>query len=135
MKKLFLILVFGCAACTTQARDPASGSNQGAAPSAQSGNILADIKRAIGAATCSSNAQCRTLPVGAKACGGPQEYIAWSTVNGDEAALQALAARSTTLRQEEIRRSGEMSTCMHMPDPGASCVAGTCQLNTAARAD
>jgi len=133
MKKFLLLFIFGCAACTTQAQDPVTGSNK-TAP-AQSSNILADIKRAVGDATCSSSAECRTLPVGAKACGGPEEYVAWSTLHGSEAALQALAARSKTLRQEEIRRSGEMSICMHTPDPGASCVAGTCQLNTTARAD
>lgn len=134
MKKLLLVLLFGCAACTTQAHDPASTPAAPGAASADGGNILADIQRAIGTPACGSNAECRTLPVGAKACGGPDEYLAWSTRQGNEAALRALSERSKTARQEEIKRTGEMSICIHRPDPGASCVAGTCQLNTASPA-
>ena len=125
MKKLLLVFLFGCAACTTEAHDPA-GSQAQSSP----GKLLADIKRAIGTPTCSSNAECRTLPVGALACGGPDAYLAWSTRHGDEGALRALSERSKTARQEEIKRTGEMSICIHRPDPGASCVAGTCQVNT-----
>ena len=95
---------------------------------------MADIKRAIGTPSCSSNADCRTLPVGAMACGGPEDYVAWSTVNASEKQLRALSARSKTVRQADLQRSGEMSICRHTPDPGASCVAGTCQLNASSPA-
>lgn len=132
MKKLLILLFIGCAACTMQARDPATAPPGEAVATANSADVLTDIRQAIGEAACSTSAQCRTLPVGAKACGGPQEYLAWSTSRGDQKALEALAERSKALRQEEIKRSGEMSICMHIPDPGASCVAGTCQLRTAA---
>ena len=37
------------------------------------------ITREIGAATCTEHAQCATLPVGYKACGGPDAYVAWSS--------------------------------------------------------
>ena len=134
MKKLLLVLVFGCAACTTQAQDPSAGKAGADVAPSPSGNILADIKRAIGTPSCSSNADCRTLPVGAMACGGPEDYVAWSTVNASEKQLRALSARSKTVRQADLQRSGEMSICRHTPDPGASCVAGTCQLNASSPA-
>lgn len=135
MKKLALILLFGCAACTTQAQDPNRPANAAkpAVPPAASapaapGGIVADIRRVIGTPTCSSSAECRTIPVGARACGGPETYLAWSTLHTSEAELRALSERSKTERQAEIKASGEMSICRHDPDPGAVCVAGTCQL-------
>lgn len=138
MKNLILILLFGAtAACTTQAHDVANPPvKEGAPPvvALQPGATVSEIKRLIGTPTCSDNAQCRSLPVGALACGGPQEYLPYSTAKSDEKALLALAERSKTERQAEISRSGEMSICIHRPDPGAVCVAGACQLGSGAPA-
>lgn len=139
MKKLALILFFGCAACTTQAQDPHRASAGTPAPAVAGapsgpGGTLADIRRVIGTPTCTENAQCRTIPVGAKACGGPEAYLPWSTLHASEAELRALSERSKTERQAEIKRTGEMSICRHDPDPGAVCVAGTCQLGAASPA-
>lgn len=132
MKNLILILLFGAtAACTTQAHDPAAAPVKDGAPpvvALQPGASVSEIKRLIGTPTCSSDAQCRSLPVGALACGGPQEYLPYSTAQTDQTALLAAAERSKTERQAEIQRSGEMSICIHRPDPGAVCVAGACQL-------
>lgn len=140
MKKLALILLFSCAACTTEARHPASSKTAPAdkvaagasAPSAA--GTLGDIQRLIGTPTCSDNAQCRTVAVGALACGGPQEYLAWSTTRTSERDLMALAERFKGERQAQIKSSGEMSICIHRPDPGAVCVSGTCQLNASSPA-
>lgn len=82
----------------------------------------------IGGAACSDGAQCRTLPVGARACGGPEAYLAYSTANLSEPALKALAERYQRDRQAQNEASGMMSTCRVIPDPGAVCRAGTCQL-------
>lgn len=132
MKNLILILLFGAtAACTTHAPDSATAPAKDGAPpvvALQPGATVDQIKRLIGAPGCSDNAQCRSLPVGALACGGPQEYLPYSTAKSDEKALLALAERSKTERQAEIQRTGEMSICINRPDPGAVCVAGACQL-------
>ena len=131
MKKLFLILLYGLAACTTEPQQPVRA--EGKVPpvvALQPGATVTEIKRLIGTPTCSDNAQCRSLPVGALACGGPQEYLPYSTVQTNEGQLRNLAARSKTEREAQIKSSGEMSICIHRPDPGAVCVAGTCQLGT-----
>lgn len=133
MKNLILILLFGATAtaCSTHAHDPATAPAKDGAPpvvALQPGATVSEIKRLIGTPTCSDNAQCRSLPVGALACGGPQEYLPYSTAKTDEKALLALAERSKTERQAEIQRTGEMSICINRPDPGAVCVAGSCQL-------
>jgi len=136
MKKLALILLFACTACTSQAHDPeAVQPAPAAAPLAASGgSAVADIRRLIGTASCSDSSQCRTLPVGALACGGPQEYLPWSTLKTNERELLAVAERYKAERQSQIKSSGEMSTCRHMPDPGAVCVAGACQLGASSPA-
>lgn len=131
MKKLFLILLCGLAACTTEPKQPVRA--EGKVPpvvALQPGATVSEIKRLIGTPTCSDNAQCRSLPVGALACGGPQEYLPYSTVQTNESQLKNLAERSKTERQAEIKRTGEMSICINRPDPGAVCVAGACQLGT-----
>ncbi|PTT91598.1 hypothetical protein DBR42_03525, partial [Pelomonas sp. HMWF004] len=82
----------------------------------------------IGPASCSSDAQCRTLPVGAKACGGPAGYWAWSVVGTDEARLRELGQRQAEAQKREIEASGLRSNCRMVTDPGVACVAGRCQV-------
>ena len=139
MRKLILLLMLGCTACTTQAQDPgrktapkAPSTPAAASPGTGVQDSLARIRAAIGSATCTDNSQCRTLPVGARACGGPEAYLAYSSAGGQEAALRALAERYQQERQAANTKSGMVSTCQFMPDPGAVCTAGTCQLGNAA---
>ena len=80
----------------------------------------------IGNAACDSTAQCRSLPVGHRACGGPEAYLAYSTKTGDAGKLQRLAADEMAARKEQYARSGAISTCQMLMDPGAVCQAGRC---------
>jgi len=116
------ILMAGCqAAAPSTTADPA-GTDEAT-------RVLAQVRAAIGDAACSSDAQCRTLPMGARACGGPAAWWAWSTQRSDGALLHALATRLHTLERERIERAGLLSTCIAVPDPGAACVAARCTLN------
>jgi hypothetical protein len=101
-----------------------------AAPEAESARLGRELRTLIGPAACSSDAQCHTLPVGAKACGGPAGYWAWSTKDSDGEALKTLAARQADAHRREIETSGLRSNCAMVSDPGAACVAGRCQLTT-----
>jgi len=66
-----------------------------------------------------------SLPVGAKACGGPEGYVAVSAANAD--AARALAARHAAARRAENAAAPEVrSNCRMVMDPGAQCVAGRC---------
>lgn len=138
MRKLILILLLGCAACTTQAEDPgsksASSAGVPAAGSATAGDTLARIRALVGEPVCTESAQCRSLPVGANACGGPQDYLPYSLSRTDEKALRALADRYKAERQAEIKASGLVSICRHLPDPGAVCSSGLCQLGASSPA-
>ncbi|UVW29947.1 hypothetical protein [Massilia sp. H6] len=140
MPKFLLLLLLGCAACTSQAHDPDRKtapaapitSPPQAAPPASAQDTLSRIRAHIGKAACSDNSQCRTLAVGARACGGPETYLAYSAADGQDAALRALAERYQKERQAQNAASGMISTCVFMPDPGAVCTAGTCQTGNAA---
>jgi len=100
----------------------------------ESQRLERELSAEIGPAACSADSQCRTVPVGAKACGGPAGYRAWSTQGTDAKRLAELAAHQAEAQQRENQASGRRSTCSVAVDPGASCVAGRCQLNAATQA-
>jgi hypothetical protein len=89
------------------------------------GDALARL-RALGAASqCRQTTDCRTVPVGVRACGGPAAYLA--VAKADEEAALELARRHAAQRREEMARRPEPpSTCEVIRDPGAQCVAGRC---------
>ncbi|MDQ2820609.1 MAG: hypothetical protein M3Y65_09465 [Pseudomonadota bacterium] len=93
------------------------------------GDTLTQIRALIGTAACTDSSQCRTVGIGARPCGGPKAYLAWSTAHTDGAALATLAEKLRLEGEAANAASGELSTCQFFPDPGASCRAGTCQLN------
>lgn len=103
-----------------------------AAPPDEAAALLAQIRAEIGDAPCSSHAQCRTLPIGSRACGGPASWWAWSTANASAERLQGWAQRLEQVERDRQARQGLMSTCVVVPDPGASCVAQRCVLNARA---
>lgn len=86
------------------------------------------IQDEIGTAECDNASQCRTMPVGHKACGGPEGYVAYSTKSGNTARLLALGEQYAAARKAENERSGILSNCMVERDPGATCVANRCVL-------
>jgi hypothetical protein len=137
MRKLIFLLLAGCAACSTGA------SPEGARPATQpvvqaprdgQGDTLARIRALAGTPSCSDDSQCHTLALGARACGGPESYLPWSSAHTRQAEIQALGERFKEEQRAANAASGAMSTCRFMPDPGAVCRAGTCQLGTGAGA-
>ena len=136
MRKLAILLMLACAACSTRAGDPpAAAAGQPSTPAApvvaEGPATLGQIRSLIGAAECSSDNQCQVLPVGARPCGGPSSYLAWSSAKTDTAQLQALAERHKTEQQASNQASGRISTCIALAPPAVACRAGTCQLTDA----
>ena len=95
-------------------------------------DLLARIRSAIGDASCTSDAQCRTLAIGEKACGGPQSWLAWSAVSTASAPLQAWASELAALARHRNQVSGRVSNCQYNADPGAVCEARRCVLRGSA---
>ena len=127
MRQLPLILLLACTAC--RAAGPAATTP----PSLTASPSLPDQMRAlVGAAACTDSAQCKTVALGARACGGPEGYLAYSTATTPSAPLHALAQRYAEQSRAGHATSGMMSTCQFISDPGAQCRAGSCQLGAAA---
>lgn len=126
MRQLSLILVLVCAACSASPpADPPAPPSVGAPVS------IAQIQALVGTAACTASRQCKTLPIGERACGGPERYLAYSTAATPSAALEGLAERYRQQRRTAIAQTGEVSSCQFLIDPGAICRAGACQLNGA----
>jgi len=108
----------------------------GEAPTPQSGKTAAEllppIQALIGDAACNSDAQCHSIGIGVRPCGGPARYLAWSSLRSQASQLKPLVERHTKAHAAEQAAEGRMSICTVLPDPGAQCRAARCELRPAA---
>jgi hypothetical protein len=84
-------------------------------------------KALVKADGCSSAAQCRTAPVGSRACGGPRYYLVYCSKTTDSAALfQKLDAVANAERayNEHYQIA---STCEFRMPPTVALSGGSCQ--------
>jgi hypothetical protein len=95
---------------------------------------LASIHALVGSARCQHDSQCRSIGIGANPCGGPEQYLAWSTIATDADELQKLVARYAEQRRKLHEQTGMSSVCVLLPEPAARCdrkgddAAGRCVL-------
>ena len=115
---ILLLVTSACGSTPVQDAPPAPGN----------ASLLAQIQAEVGAAACDSTQQCHTLAIGAKACGGPERYLAWSSKEHDGKKLKALAQAQAEASRKQQQADGMMSTCSIVTDPGATCEAGRCVL-------
>lgn len=85
----------------------------------------AALDRAVAEPNCQTDAQCRSLPLGHRACGGPEAYGVYSLQRGNEPEVLRLAQGYREARRAENQASGRVSTCIALPDPGARCEPAT----------
>ncbi len=90
-------------------------------PQPATSDPLAEVRALIADASCRSDSECRSIAIGSSACGGPERYLAWSTLRTDAAALQRAAAAYPADRLSAVRRGGALSTCAPLPVPGVRC--------------
>ena len=133
VRQLSLILLLTCAACsaarpTSPVALPVAHADDRLGKSAASADILAAIQAALGDAACDRPQQCHSMAIGAKPCGGPDGYLAWSSKRTDEQTLRPLVARHALARKQENLRSDMLSTCVFEVDPGVTCQAARCTL-------
>ncbi|MES2947332.1 MAG: hypothetical protein V4858_02215 [Pseudomonadota bacterium] len=132
-----LLGVTGCASAvpvsttvhTTAASSPQSPA-KGSAREAEAA-LLQQINTAIADAPCTTDAQCRTLELGANACGGPAAWKPWSTQHNNGQGgekLKALATQLSALQRQRQADTGMRAICRYLPDPGATCQAQRCVL-------
>lgn len=84
-------------------------------------SLIVPVKTLIGDAACDHPTQCQVIGVGAKACGGPSGYLAWSVKNTDQAALLAAVQAQAEAEKAENKAGGLLSNCQMTPAPIATC--------------
>ena len=129
----------GPVADTTAPRTAASSPSSSSPAKAASAPRAADASKStvqalIGDAVCESDAQCDTIAVGAKACGGPEAYLPWSSLRTDATALQAAASREAAVARAAVSARGMVSNCAMLVDPGAYCAPATAAPSAASAA-
>ena len=78
------------------------------------------------ASACTADTECHSVAVGAKACGGPTGYRAYSNKTVSTASVDALAQHERDLAAQAARDSHQVSTCFMLADPGARCQQNKC---------
>jgi hypothetical protein len=84
-------------------------------------------KALVKADGCSSADQCRTAPVGSRACGGPRYYLVYCAKTTDSAALFAKLKEVSAAEQEFNKRYQIVSTCEFRMPPQVALVGSSCQ--------
>ncbi|MBV9774449.1 MAG: hypothetical protein JO040_10895 [Gemmatimonadetes bacterium] len=77
---------------------------------------------------CGGADQCRSAPLGAKACGGPRDYVAYCAATTDTIALFRKLEELRTTEETFNRRYGVVSTCDYVSPPGTELNGATCRL-------
>ena len=133
--------VLAVAACSTQSRVPADDTTSRTAtpppsatptsttPSAQTKIAQLEAEaRAIAKATgCNSTNDCRTAPVGERACGGPRDYIVYCAATTDSVALFKKLDELKAAEIEFNKSSNMMSTCEFRMAPKTASIGGRCR--------
>jgi hypothetical protein len=76
---------------------------------------------------CSAAAQCRTAPVGSKACGGPRYYLVYCSRTTDSTALFRKLDAVAAAEREYNTRYKIVSTCEFRLPPRVALNGGSCQ--------
>ena len=76
---------------------------------------------------CSSAGDCRTAPVGSRACGGPRYYLVYCSSTTDSAALFKKLDAVAAAEREFNAKYQVMSTCEFRMPPKVALSGGSCQ--------
>jgi hypothetical protein len=76
---------------------------------------------------CSAAGECAVQPLGARACGGPEDYVVYCPRSTDVAALKRKAAQLEREQKAFNAKYQIMSTCIFRQPPHATVVGGACR--------
>lgn len=84
-------------------------------------------KALVKADGCTSVDQCRTAPVGSRACGGPRYYLVYCSRTTDSAALYRKLDAIAQAERDFNTRYQIASTCEFRMPPTVALTGGSCQ--------
>ena len=85
-----------------------------------------DITALVGAAKCANLVNCRVAALGIDVCGGPLEYIAYSWLSTEKAALETKIAEYNFVQEDAQKEIPAVGACVTKPEPVAACVNRRC---------
>ncbi len=85
-----------------------------------------DVRAVAKPAGCTQAAQCKVLPMGARPCGGPTEFVIYCATATDEKLLTEKANAVTEAEKAMNAASGAMGTCVALAAPKVTWVSGVC---------
>jgi hypothetical protein len=85
-----------------------------------------EITAVIGTPSCEGGADCRSVPLGVKPCGGPREYLIYSSATVDENALAFMVSRYNAFNDAFNRRYDIVSDCLYVLPPAIGCEGRLC---------
>jgi hypothetical protein len=84
------------------------------------------IQSLVAEPACSAVTECRALPFGAKPCGGPRQYLIFSTTVTDSVRLASVLARYHELDARQNEELGMISDCAVVSRPPLACASDRC---------
>ncbi len=85
-----------------------------------------DVRAVAKPAGCTQAAQCKAMPMGAKPCGGPTEFVIYCSVGTDEKVLTEKVQAATDAEKAKNAATGAMGTCLALAQPKVTLVSGVC---------
>ena len=76
---------------------------------------------------CTNSLDCIAIPVGAKTCGGPSDYIVYSKLSTYADQIEKLATLTNQLEQEYNKENPENGPCSVIGAPTVTCSFNNCQ--------
>lgn len=90
--------------------------------------LRAEIVQLIGPATCANLVHCRAVALGTRPCGGPAEYLPYSSFGTNRELVEAKAFEYTLLYEEMQGRDQPVGACVVLPEPRLQCVNRHCRI-------
>ncbi|CAI3798938.1 hypothetical protein [Rheinheimera sp. MM224] len=139
MKKTLTLslLVLSLTGCATVPADKDNLATQLDGPLAQlqldTRQLQLRLERLTENKECQQDNQCKVIGVGARPCGGPDQYLLYSTLHTDEKMLSYTNDRYQKLKKQQNEKLGLMSTCQMLMPPVSACIENKCALGNATR--
>lgn len=88
------------------------------------------IDDAITDLSCDDDAQCKSVGIGEKSCGGPSEYKIYSTKTAPDEMVTSLVTNYNMLAKQYSAMDDTMGTCEVVKQPAIGCIQSKCGLLT-----
>lgn len=86
-----------------------------------------EIAQLAGDGRCNNVVHCRAIPIGKRDCGGPDEYVIFSSMTGKAGLLEAKAFEYTFLQEEILRDRSGVGSCEIVLEPALACIQQHCR--------